>query len=181
MTQERTRFQFRLRTLLMITTIAAVLLAAYIAWERAQRQFFHAILVGNTGPVPFRDDWPEPLKAILAASKGVELDQSTIQVHCLCQGFDPEFVWRMDAAPGLLEHLKDRWKLTQISHPNWPVLKGYSNISGVATPLWWSPKDDDDTTFFVCPQTLAGEKGNRFQVALDKRQNTIFVRYWFNF
>jgi hypothetical protein len=88
---------------------------------------------------------------------------------------------RVDAGPGLLERLKLRWKLTQISHPDWPVLKGHSDISGVATPPWWSPKDDDDTTFFVCPQTLAGEKGDRFLVAFDGKRNVIFVHYWFNF
>ncbi|MBN2024587.1 MAG: hypothetical protein JW809_17540 [Pirellulales bacterium] len=143
--------------------------------------FFRAMLVGNTGPVPSRDDWPDPLKSLVDEPNGVTIAPSTIQVHCLCQGWDPEFVWRMDATPGLFEHLKDRWKLTRISNPNWPVLKGRSRLSGVETPPWWSPRDDDDTTFFACPQTLAGEKDNRFQVALDKKQNTIFVHYWFNF
>lgn len=178
---EPARFQFRLRTVLVITTILAILLAAYIAWDRAQREFFHAILVGKTGPVQSRDDWPEPLRAILADAKDGDLDERAIQVYCLCQGFDPEFVWRMDAATGLLEHLEQRWKLGQVSHPNWAVLKGHSNLSGVATPTWWSPKDDGQTTFFVCPQTLAGEKGDRFLVAFDKRRNLIFVHYWFNF
>jgi hypothetical protein len=181
MTQERARFQFRLRTIFVITTIVAIVVAAYIAWDRAQRQFFHAMFVGNTGPVRSRDDWPEPLKAILAEAKDDDLNEATIQVYCLCQGFDPEFVWRMDAAPDLLEHLKQRWKLTQVSHPNCKVLKGHSHNSGIATPPWWSPKDDDDTTFFVCPQTLAGRKGDRFLVALDARRNAIFVHYWFNF
>ena len=181
MTQERPKFQFRLQTIFVITTILAVLLAAYITWDRAQREFFHAILVGDTGPVQSPDDWPEPLKAILAEAQAGDVDESTIQVYCLCQGMDPEFVWRMDAVPGLLEHLKDRWTLTQISDPDWAVLKGRSNISGVATPTWWSPIDDDDTTFFVCPQTLAGEKGDRFLVAFDRRRDVVFVHYWFNF
>lgn len=87
----------------------------------------------------------------------------------------------MDAASGLLEDLERRWTLTQISRPNWPVLKGRSSISGIATPPWWSPKDDGQTTFFACPQTLAREKGDRFLVAFDPRRNVIFVHYWFNF
>ena len=48
-------------------------------------------------------------------------------------------------------------------------------------PFWWSPKDDGETTFFVCPQTLAGKKGDHFLVAFDRRQNVILVHCWFNF
>jgi hypothetical protein len=61
------------------------------------------------------------------------------------------------------------------------VLKGRSNLSGVATPPWWSPEDDGETTFLVCPHTLAGKKGDRFLVEFDGKQNVIFVHYWFNF
>lgn len=177
MAQNRPRFQFRLRTIFICTTILAILLAAYLALDRAADQF----LLGYIGPVESRDDWPTPLKAILAEAKEGDLDESAIQVYCLGQVFDPEYVWRMDAASGLLEQLKQRWKLAQINHPNWPVLKGRGNLSGVATPPWWSPKDDGETTFFVCPRTLAGKKGDRFLVAFDGRQNVIFVHCWFNF
>lgn len=172
--------QFRLRTIFVITTIFAVLLAAYSFVDRIEREFANA-LVGKTGPVESSEDWPEQLKAILAEAKAIDVDESTIQVYCLCRVMDHEFVWRMDAGPGLLEHLKERWKLTQVPYPNRPVLRGRSSISGVATPPWWAPKDEVDTTFFVCPQTLAGEKGDRFLVAFDKSQNVVFVHYWFNF
>ena len=180
MSQEPARFQFRLRTVFIITAILAVLLSAYSFLERAEQEFARA-LAGKTGPVNSRDDWPKPLKAILAEWEAGDLNERGIQVFCLCQGFDPEFVWRMDAAPGLLEDLKRRWTLTQVGRPNWPVLKGRSNISRIATPPWWSPKDDGQTTFFACSQTLAGEKGDRFLVAFDPRQDVIFVHYWFNF
>jgi hypothetical protein len=181
MPQEPARFQFRLRTVFIITAILAVLLSGYIACDRAWRGFFDAILVGKTGPVQSRDDWPEPLKVVLADAHEADLDERAIQVYCLCHGMDLEFVWRMDAAPGLLEHLEQQWKLARVSHPNWAILKGHSNLSGVATPQWWSPKDDRETMFFVCPQTLAREKGDRFLVAFDPRRDVIFVHYWFNF
>lgn len=180
MTQGRPRFQFSLRVLFIVTAIAAVLVAGYVVINLAMHSFFHAILVGNTGPVPSPDDWPDPLKLLVNEPNGIDVDRSTIQVYCLCQGFDPEFIWRMDAAPGLFEHLKERWKLTPTDYANWPGPRGKSSRSGVATPPWWSPSVDD-TTFFVCSRSLAGEKGDRFLVAFDRHRNTLFVHYWLNF
>jgi len=144
-------------------------------------RFFHAVLVGDTGPVTSSDDWPQPLAELIGESDGVEIDESTIRVHCLCRGFDPEYVWRMDAARGMLEHLSDRWQLTQVDGLRWPVLNGRSQLSGEPTPTWWSPQRDADTSFYVCRHTLAGDEGDLFQVALDKKRNTIFVHYWFHF
>jgi hypothetical protein len=145
-------------------------------------QFFHGVLVGETGPVSLRADWPQPLKDLLADLEGIEIDESTIQVHRLCQGFDPEFVWRMDAAPGLFELIEKRWMLTRVDDPKWYKLEGYrSGISGVPTPAWWSPRDDGQTSFYVSPQVLAAGKSDRFHVALDEKRSTIWVYYWFNF
>ena len=140
-----------------------------------------ATMVGETGPVASPEAWPDPLKSLTEDLGEAELDRASIQVYCLCQGMDPEYVWRMDAAPGLFEHIEDRWGLSRIDNPNWRVLDGSSSLSGVATPDWWSPQRDKGTSFFVCPQELEGRKGDRFKVALDAERNTIFVHYWFNF
>ncbi len=88
----------------------------------------------------------------------------------------------MDAGPGVFAHLESRWELTRVDNPNGHVLRGYSHNSGEPTPSWWSPdRANDETLFFACPQTLGGEKGPRFQIALDREQDTVFVHYWFNF
>ena len=60
-------------------------------------------------------------------------------------------------------------------------IQGKSRFSGIATPVWWSPKDDGDTMFFVNPNELEREKSDRLQVAYDAKQQAIFVWYWFNF
>lgn len=138
----------------------------------------HAFYVGETGLVTSREDWPDPLKSLAEELGETELDQASIQVYCLCQGFDPEYVWRMDAAPDLFEHIKDRWGLSRIEDPDWRVLDGSSPISGVATPDWWSLQREEGTSFFVSPNVLACEPGIRFQVALDEQRNVIFVHYW---
>ncbi len=174
MNPENQKSKSRIQAILIITGFVALSFAGYAFWS-------YPILSRDAGPVTSPDDWPDPLKALRDDPDRIEFDPSTLQVYCLCKGFDPEFVWRMDAAPGLFAYLKNRWRLTKIEHPNWYILKGYSQLSGAATPPWWSPKDDGDTQFFVCPQTLAGEKGNRFKVALDEKSRAIFVHYWFNF
>ena len=139
------------------------------------------LLLGNTGPVTNPADWPEPLLK-LCKDFGIQpMPGSKIKVYCLCHGMDLEYVWRMDAAPGLFEHIKKHWQLMPVSKPDWRVLYGKSSLSGESTPSWWSPKQDIDTTFYECPASHAGEKGDRFRVAFDRGRGTIFVHYWFNF
>lgn len=141
----------------------------------------HAVIVGNTGPVTSLSDWPEPLRD-LCKDFGIDpLAASKIQVHCLCHGMDREYVWRMDATPGLFEHIEKRWRLSPVPSPNWRVLKGASSLSGESTPPWWSPTKAEGTTFYECPASRAGEKGHRYRVAFDSNQGVIFVHYWFNF
>lgn len=182
MSDTRSQLQFRLRTLFMLTAVVAIIFAGYAMWDRAMHSFFHDAFVGDTGPITSKEDWPKPLKELAQETDAIGLDVSTIQVHCLCQGFDPEYVWRMHAAPGLMDHLKTRWQLTEVTNPNWQVLtKRRSHNSGVPTPSWWSPKKDASTSFFACPQTIAGEKGDRFCIAHDGRNEKIYVHYWFNF
>ncbi len=181
MAEVRHGFQFRNRTLLIVTTIVLIVLAGFAVLRWSTEQAIEAMMVGNTGAVESRDDWPQPLKALTDESDGIEIDESTVEVHCLCQGFDPEYVWRMDAAPGLFEGISQRWKLSPVDDPKWYVLSGRSQLSGEPTPSWWSPQRDGQTSFFACPQTLGGHKGDRFQVAFDKKRNVIYVHYWFNF
>jgi hypothetical protein len=138
-----------------------------------------AVREAHTGPVRSSNDWPLPLRERVAEEE-VELDRSSIQVDRLDR-LESEFVWEMDAAPGLIEHLKQRWQLTQITSPSWPILNGHSQFSGVATPAWWTPKDDGNTAFFVNPNEIAKDKSDRIQVAHDTKRKKIFVRYWFNF
>src|SRR5216684_6761916 len=103
-------------------------IAFAVWWWRGWSQSMHGIFTGKTGPVSLRADWPRPLKDLLDDSGGIEIDESTIQVHCLCGGvYDSEFVWRMDAAPGLFELIEKRWNLTPVNGPDWGVLEGYSS------------------------------------------------------
>ncbi len=163
--------------LLIVATLCAILLAI-VCGDHA---IVEAVFVGQTGTVTNPSDWPEPLKKLCDESKVMAIPTSTIQVHCLCHGMDYEYVWRMEATPGLFDHIKNRWELSPVSDPHWRVLDGTSSLSGESTPSWWSPSRDRNTMFYACRRSLAGEKGDRFQVALDKHRNVVFVHYWFNF
>lgn len=55
MSHEPVKLQFRLRTIFVITSVIAVLLAAYSFLERAEQEFLR-VLAGKTGPVQTRDD-----------------------------------------------------------------------------------------------------------------------------
>jgi hypothetical protein len=160
-----------------LTIAVSLPIAAVSAWSWAWRKAMHDAFVGETGPVPLRADWPRPLKELLDDPGGIEIDESNIQVHCLCRGWDDTFVWRMDAEPGLFELIAERWNLIQTTDSRDYVLEGHRETkSGVHTPAWWKPIDDDGTQFFVSE----GESYH-FHVALDKGRNTIWVHWWFDF
>jgi hypothetical protein len=172
------------RRLLNIASIACLVLCVALMglWVRSYHRFVHNIFVGDTGPVDRREEWPRPLLESIKEFDEAGLDERAIQVYCLCHGFDLEYVWRMDIDANLFKLLKDKWQLTQVDNPEWYILReGNSPISGIAPPAWWSPQQDGQTAFYVCPQELAKEKGDRFQVAFDPSRETIFVHYWFNF
>jgi hypothetical protein len=173
---------FRFSWLLAVATFSVLGIAILALFHWASNGFLSATLVGHTGPVERRDDWPRPLTELLDAEGATSRYESTIQVDCLCRGFDPEYVWRMEATPGLFAKIEKRWRLSKTTDPQLYKLEGYkSRLSGVATPVWWSPRDDGSTSFYVNPQALAREKGDRFHVALDNKRNLIFVYHWFNF
>jgi hypothetical protein len=157
-------------------------IAFAVWWWRGWSQSTHGIFKGKTGPVSLRADWPRPLKELLDDLGEIEIDNSTIQVHCLCGGvYDKEYVWRMDAAPGLFELIEKRWKLTPVNGPDWGVLEGYTcSMTRVQTPAWWSPRDDDQTSFYVSPRGYDG-CGDRFRVGVDENRSTIFVHFRYKF
>jgi hypothetical protein len=167
----------------LILALAGVVLCvvAIVLFEISSREFFHALMVGKTGPVSSPKDWPKPLKELHVDGVRAKFQITNVQVYCLCQGFDPEYVWRMDSTPGLLDHLKRTWELSPAAEPTGIMRDGRSTLSGELAPSWWNPTESKNIEFYVCARTLAGEKGDRFQVALDADRNIIFVRYWFNF
>jgi hypothetical protein len=165
---------------LALVAIIALPIGGCLVLMVGSRQVIHAVMVGETGPVETRDKWPDPLKKLVDDRQGIAID--TIKVYHLCQGFDPEYVFRIDAPIDLLDHVVEKWELSQVPSPRLAsVFKGRSQLSGVATPEWWKPSSNPDTKYFVCPRTLAGEKSDRFQVAYSETAEVLYVHYWFNF
>ena len=172
--------QFRLRSLFILMCLVALSLGLFLALLRGMKEFFHAIVVGETGAIEVRELWPKPLE-MLDEGSPFEISQQTLRVHCMCQGFDPEYVWRMDGDQEQMDHLIQQWKLTQVTMPRSKIFIGQSSLSGLPVPDWWKPSQIKDVVYYVCPSTLAGEKGDRFQVAFSEQEGTIYVHHWFNF
>jgi hypothetical protein len=156
---------------------------AYLVWYSwGFSQAMHAIFRGKTGPVLLRVEWPQPLKDLLGDSDAVEIDESSITVHCLNGGvWDREFVWRMENAPGLFELIEKRWKLDPVDGSDWGVLEGYiAPMAHERTPAWWTPRDDGQTVFYVSPYGYDG-MGDHFRVGVDENRNTIWVDFYYKF
>jgi len=156
-------------------------IAAAIVVNLSIDGFFRAIVVGKTGPVSSPRDWPQPLKDLVTDAARAKIDIKGLQVHQMNDGFDPEYIWQMKATAGLFDLIAARWKLSPTPVPDRGVFCGKSQFSGDSTPDWWSPEENAETQFYACENALAGEKGNLFQVAVDKKRGIIFVQYHYNF
>ena len=174
------RSQFSTLIWFILAAIIALPISGCLVLLVGTRLLIHAVVVGETGPVETRDKWPDPIKKLAEDRQDIAFD--TIKVYQLCQGFDPEYVLRIDAPIELLDYVVEKWELTQVPSPRLPsVFNGRSQISGVSTPEWWKPSQIPDIRYYVCPRTLAGEKGDRFQVAYSETANVLYLHYWFNF
>ena len=172
--------QFRLRTLFILMVVVALPLGIFLALRRAINDGLREIVVQGTGPIEDRELWPKPLTE-LVEDRSIEIAQQTLKVHCLYKFIDPEYVWRMEGDQELMDQLIQKWKLTQVTMPRNKIFKGHSSLSGLPVPDWWKPSEIKDVVYYVCPSTLAGEDGDRYQVAFSEQEGTIFVHYWFNF
>lgn len=174
------RSQFSTVVWVVIAVVIALPIGGCFVLLVGSRLVIDAVMVGETGPVETRDKWPGPLKKLIDDRQDIAID--SIKVYQLCQGFDPEYVLRIDAQIDLMDYVVETWELTQVPSPRLPsVFNGRSQISGVATPEWWKPSSIPDIKYFVCPRTLAGEKSDRFQVAYSETAKVLYVHYWFNF
>lgn len=165
---------------LAITAIIALLFCGFLVMYIGGHFIIEAVLVGRTGPVETRDKWPDPLKELVDERQEIVID--SIKVYQLCQGMDSEYAFRIDAPTDLLDHIVEKWGLSEVPPKQLSsVFHGRSQLSGVATPNWWKPLSIQDIKCYVCPNTLAREKGNRFQVAYSESTRVLYVHYWFNF
>ena len=138
---------YRLKTRFRVTGIFAVILALYVAWDRAMDRFFKDLLVGDTGPVTSVDDWPRPLKVLADETSIISADH--LQHYCLCQGFDPEYVWKMPCDDEAFSEIETRWQLTAIPTPNTHIFRGFSHNSGYATPHWCNPTELSNVSYYA--------------------------------
>jgi hypothetical protein len=176
---ERSRTHRRLLILLAIVTLCCVAVVTYFAMNTLA--FIRAFVVGETGPVTSSREWPKPLKELTEGAAQAKITIEDVKVHCLCQGFDPEYVWRMRASRGLFDLLRSRWELSPTPPPDRGAFCGKSSFSGDATPDWCLPKRNAETQFYASKRLLQGEKGDLFRVAVDTKREIVFVHYHYNF
>jgi hypothetical protein len=164
-----------------LAIVVVLCIAAVVLFNVSMHAFFRAVLVGNTGSVDLVAEWPKPLKELIEDAARHKIAIEDVKVYCLCQGFDPEYVWRMRASRGLLDLLRSRWELSPTPPPDRGAFCGKSSLSGDATPDWCLPKKDAETQFYASKRLLQGEKGDLFRVAVDGKHEIVFVHYHYNF
>lgn len=178
---EKSSCRFPWRPIIIVVIVFIILIGGgIICFNIAMHNFFHAVFAGNPGAVNSTADWPDSLKKLVEDANSAKIDLQVFEVHCMCKGYEREYIWRMNANPDLLDFVIKRWDLSPAKPPDYGIFCGQSMLSGDSTPLWWTPKENADNQFYVCKLTLAGEKGERFHIAYDKKRNCLFVWYWDN-
>ena len=164
-------FQFRLRTLFILTAVVGVLCAGVAFWMRAMDLFFEAVLVGYVGPVASADEWPRPLQELLQETSDLELDEGAIKVYCLSDA-EEEFIWKMKGPAALFEYVEDKWELVDTEDTVWLTLR--------EVPEWWSPDRESSLSDLLFRRTPVGKPFDVFWVSWDEKKQELFVWYWSN-
>jgi hypothetical protein len=169
------------RAVIIAMTVCILLICCGITcFNIAMHDFFHDVFAGKQRAINSPAEWPNPLKKLVEDAKSANIDAQVFEVHCMCEAYESEYIWRMKASPELLDFLIKRWKLSPDIPPIQGIFCGKSMISGDSTPSWWTPTENADTQFYVCELTLKGEKGERVHLAHDKKRGCLFVWFWNN-
>lgn len=124
------------------------------------------------------DDWPPHLSFIKAKNR-LAADPST-KIYILRDGFDLEYIWRIQYTEQLLNSLKTEWSLAEIqSTPTWPILELTSESLNQTVPSWWKFNLDNagDFSFFNGPKSSATGEGSHVQIVVDKQKSFVFGHY----
>jgi hypothetical protein len=168
-----------LRPILIILVVFFLLIGVAVWYlNYRMRIFFHDIFAGKCGPVTSTEDWPRPLKELVQDAEHDKITIENLKVHCMCKGYETEYVWRIQSTSGMFEFLKTRWSLSPIPTPDYGIFCGKSMNSGDETPKWWSPKKNPTTKFYVSSRCKAREYGDQFQAAVDDERKMIFIHYY---
>ena len=166
MSSPQPTFQFSLRTLFVLTAIASFLLAGYVLWNHAMKQFFHDVLVGETGPVESRSDWPDPLARW--SKRRMDWRSTSPQFECIA------------CAKGSTLSMCGGWTL-RLAHSSTSGTAGNSRRSRIPIGRYWKAV----VVFRALPRlrgglprTMAVHLSSSVHKRLPERRGTAFWSRW---
>ncbi|TWT31250.1 hypothetical protein KOR34_46260 [Posidoniimonas corsicana] len=165
-------FQFRVRTLFVVTLLVAIPLVGFVIWDRAMDRLFDGLIKGEPGYVTTQEDWPRPLSQLLESAQASDVELGEIRVYCVANGLSSEYAWRMEETEGLLELLVKDLSLSDHTPKAEERFRAQDHL-----PDWWDPEERANTRYYAAN---VGGVGEQFLVFHDPRNESIYVHYYDN-
>lgn len=123
------------------------------------------------------EKWPYEFRSVLESAQKEQVEFKNIKVFCLDGAiWDWYYIIRFQASPEVLRFLQNEWHFSPLKDDGTWAKWFQANI-----PSQWREPPSSDADFFVCPERLAGEKGNCHVIMHDKTHGVVFVYHYFNF
>jgi hypothetical protein len=159
-------FQFRLRTLLILTAVVGAFfwLVASVRIEIAKND--------PRGPVLDRSEWPISLNQFLEDASAAGVNPEPVSVYLARVDWTEHYYcWQMHNSPELLALMTQRWSLAP------------ANASGIAIlwrdmPTAWASQRTPDPRRYLA---RLGGRSDNLVVMIDDSTDIVYVWYWFNF
>jgi hypothetical protein len=144
--------------------------------------YFHYAWRDTTpvGPLNSVTDWPKPVQDIYHSIDAAGLPTEQFQV-CLLHGqpgwTDCTVICRAPLTDQLLELISSQLGLQTIPTSDATTVgsRVKSRVSG-----WW-PNASNGVAYLACSNSLAGEEGPLYVVAVDSPSAKLYIHYYFNF
>jgi len=141
-----------------------------VAWNRVKRER------DPRGRLATREEWPEKLHDFFqnANQKGVPVKH--LEVY---HGLRDDFFLKCDATPALTQLMTTTWKLSQVDIRHKAVQVALTS----APPAISSLQQNSETDYYVSSEYMPGGewKGHLYCVTINKAEQIIVVRYYYNF
>jgi hypothetical protein len=121
-----------------------------------------------------QQQWPETLPDLLREAKQEHVNFGGVTV--LHQAYSGAYVWKSHYSPELVALMVARWKLSSVKGKHESIRYVLEHLPSCFSTL----RENNDATYYVSANWWEGDKGHQYCVILDKNQDQIIVRYYYN-
>lgn len=162
--------QFTLRALLVFIAVFACLCGGLVRMRDAFKG-------PEPGIVTERRELPASWSYAEEAADRAKVDLSGIEFYRISQGFDDDYMIRLDYTPERLQFFVKFRSFSPVTTPTWHIGRFWEYMPGG----WTTRKDSWNVDFYICDGWLRGDEGDLYVMMYDKQAGKLYIWYHFNF